>query len=107
MGYAILPKILYTFALKINTYRMKRTAIEKLYAWKNKEGRKIHLHFITIGRPIHYQVLGVPFLFPLDSTKQIIHHHLLLNNPTMLAIRNAVCSDHCQMYGLLGSQGTL
>ena len=65
------------------------------------------LHFITIGRTIHYQALGVPFLFPQESTKQIIHRHLLLNNPTMLAIRNAVCSDHRQMHGLTGGQGTL
>ena len=26
--------------MRINTYRMKRTAIENLYAWKDKEGRK-------------------------------------------------------------------
>ena len=41
------------------------------------------------------------------SPKQIIHRHLLLYNPAMLAIRHTVGSNHCQMHGLLGNQGIL
>ena len=55
----------------------------------------------TLGE-FNLQMQSNPNLLTQDSTKQIIHRHLLLNNPTMLAIRYTKCSNHRQMHGLTG-----
>ena len=65
---------------------------------------EIKVHFTLSLASYHLTINQLKCHKHVLPIKQIIHHHLFLHNPTMLAIGNAIRGDHRQMDGLFGSQ---